>query len=266
MIFQTRDFRQILSEVLLTRQTRNARYSLRAFARDLKMSPSRLSEVMSGGQGMSPLTATAIAPLLGLNDLEQEFFAALVAKTCSKNASVRDRADIVLKKISGDFERQELRQDTFVLISKWYYFAILELLKVKSLVPTFANIAKSLSITQQEAKGAIQRLLQLEFIEKKANRFAVLKPKTVTKRFVPSDAQKNFHGQILDKAGQAIFLQTYQQRSVGSLFFTVDEKDIPEAFKAIEAFRREFSERFGSGSDHVYCLATQMFQINDQLP
>lgn len=264
MIFKTKDFRKILADVLALRQSRNKSYSLRAFARDLKISPSHLSGIMSGSEGLSLASAEAFAPFLGLNEKEQDFFLALVTKSCSKNTKLQADAEIKIKKILSDIESFELNPSMFVLISKWYYFAILELLKLKSFNPSDSNISKSLGISLQETRAAIKQLIDLKFIIEKDARYKLLKPKTVTSRFMPSKIQKSFHSQVIKKAEEAVFMQNFAQRSVGSLFFAVNENDLPEAFTYIESFRREFSERFGKGQDHVYCLATQIFQINDR--
>ena len=47
------DYRDILSDQFNVRRKVNARYSLRAFARDMSISPSRLSEVISGKGDLS---------------------------------------------------------------------------------------------------------------------------------------------------------------------------------------------------------------------
>ena len=71
-------YRSILKDELLRRIRQNPRYSLRAFARDLRLSPSRLSEVLSGKQGLSRQAAKAITERLGWRGSEAERFIDLV--------------------------------------------------------------------------------------------------------------------------------------------------------------------------------------------
>ena len=60
MIFET-DFREVLKQVLQKRAGNNPSYSQRAFARDLGISPSTLSEVLKGRYGLSEKKSREIA-------------------------------------------------------------------------------------------------------------------------------------------------------------------------------------------------------------
>lgn len=69
--------RVILQQILTQRQHRNARYSLRAFARDLHVSPSFLSEVLNGKYGLSKHLANQIADRLGFDEKARTHFCSL---------------------------------------------------------------------------------------------------------------------------------------------------------------------------------------------
>jgi len=69
--------RVILQQTLFSKQQKNKRYSLRAFARDLKISPSFLSEVLSGKYGISKQLASQIADRLGFTNEEMQHFCSL---------------------------------------------------------------------------------------------------------------------------------------------------------------------------------------------
>ena len=58
--------RKLLREELGRRQNRNRRYSLRAFARDLRVHHSTLSRVMRGKQRVTAATLAGVAARLGL--------------------------------------------------------------------------------------------------------------------------------------------------------------------------------------------------------
>ena len=74
----TTDYRAILQAELAGRCRQNGRYSLRAFARDLKLAPSRLCEILSGKQGLSRAGAERVAMALGLDPQATGFFCDLV--------------------------------------------------------------------------------------------------------------------------------------------------------------------------------------------
>ena len=69
-----RDPRQYLKAELELRQQRRPQYSLRAFARDLNMSPSTLSDFFHGKLGLSKDRVRHIGTKLNLTDMQQSHF------------------------------------------------------------------------------------------------------------------------------------------------------------------------------------------------
>lgn len=58
------ELRALLAQELARRQSRNLRYSLRAFARDLQLSPSFLCQILSSKRGFSSKSAERISSAL----------------------------------------------------------------------------------------------------------------------------------------------------------------------------------------------------------
>ena len=85
--------RVILQQTLFSKQQKNKRYSLRAFARDLKISPSFLSEVLNGKYGISKQLAGQIADRLGFNSEEVQHFCSLADLEITDSRS-RKRGDM----------------------------------------------------------------------------------------------------------------------------------------------------------------------------
>ena len=80
------DYRKILRRELEQRINRNPRYSLRSFAKDLKVAPALMSDVLNEKRGLSRFSATRIANRIGLSSSETETFCDLVK---SKHARSR---------------------------------------------------------------------------------------------------------------------------------------------------------------------------------
>lgn len=85
---KTQCFRDILNQELKAKQERNRCFSLRAFARQLKMSPSHLSSILSGKTGLSPNKAVEICSLLNYTTIESNHFCQLVEKSYSRRKTV----------------------------------------------------------------------------------------------------------------------------------------------------------------------------------
>lgn len=78
MNFEGADFRLYLRKVLAEKCARNPKYSLRAFARKIGLSPSHLSRVTNGSAGISIAAAYKLALGLDLSTEETKSFVELV--------------------------------------------------------------------------------------------------------------------------------------------------------------------------------------------
>jgi uncharacterized protein (TIGR02147 family) len=267
------DYRDLLREELATRCQVNARYSLRAFARDLAIAPSRLSEILNGKQGLSRPAAAKMAIKLGYSESETELFCDLVASQHSRSKSDREVAQIRLKKHQNDAQTLRIKADTFQLISEWYHLAILELTNLSSFNSAPEWIARALGISEPEVVQALARLERLGFIEQKNGTILPVENRTSTPGGIDSESIKKFHRQILQKAINAIVMQPLDQRELSAFIISISLKQLPAAKEKIRGFWREFCTEMDKSreKDSVYCLSMQFFNLmeghtNENLP
>ncbi len=109
------DYRQRLKLELEQRLSLNPRYSLRAFARDLGISPSRLSHVLKGKFGLSESAGEGIAAKLGLNATETGAFVNSISAQHGRSGIRRETARRRLESLRKEIT--ELTADSFMLIS-----------------------------------------------------------------------------------------------------------------------------------------------------
>ena len=263
MITAESDFRSVLKRELEVRCQQSPRYSLRAFARDLKLSPSRLSEVLSGKQGLSRDTAKNIAQTLGFSDPELDLFCDLVDSQHARSKVKKDLARLRLEKQKLDTSFHKLHQDTFQAISDWYHFAIIQLLSLKSAKSDISWMAKALDISVVEADSAVERLKRLGLIEESGGKLRVIKDSLASPSGTPSAAIRKFHRQILEKAILALETQNLQERSCSSIVLTIDKSMVSQAQRWIKNFILRFTKRMNQAPSHddVYCLSVQFFNL-----
>lgn len=254
-----------MQEVLETRCQRNPRYSLRAFARDLGISAPRLSRVLNGLHGLSVAAAQEIASRLGLSKAEQALFCALVESEHARAPVRREAARKRASELETDFE--SVGVDSFRAISDWYHLAILELTLVEGFEDSATWIARELGITTIEARGAIDRLIRLELLERNAGKLRATGSHFVNPDGVPSDAVRKFHSQVIARALQSVDLQTAAERELSSLTLAIDESDLPQARGLIREFTRRFGALVGKGTrkTRVYNLSVQFFGLQNGL-
>lgn len=251
------DFKAILS------RKRDSRYSLRAFARELKLSPSRLSEILSGKQGLSRNAARSIATQLGYGTKEIDLFCDLVDSQHARAKVNRELAKIRLDKRKSDPEHLLLREDTFKLIADWHHFAILQLTELKGFKSDPQWIANALGVTLLDVTDALRRLERLGMIESHRGRIRATQSTTRTTDDVPSEAIRKAHRQILERASLALSTQPVEQREISANIIPMNQKQLEEAKRWLRSFRRRFAQRLAAADekDRVYCLGIQFFNL-----
>jgi uncharacterized protein (TIGR02147 family) len=253
-----------LTGQLEQRLQRNPRYSLRAFARDLGLSPAMLSQVLAGTKGLSATAASRIARSLGLNEDESRRWVTLVESRHARSRVVRAAARKTLKTLESSYT--PLDGDAFRVIADWHHLAILSLLETEGSRDDEAWIARRLGITVLEVRESLKRLKRLEMIESRGGK---LKPTGVffaNPAGIPSRSVRSFHSQMLRKAEAALELQATDERDFSTLVLAVDGERLEEAKAAIREFRDAFEARFcgaASAKREVYALGIQYFRITN---
>lgn len=89
---EAEDYKTFILAEFKRRVEKNSSYSQNAFARDLGISPSRLSEILRGKQGLSLRWAITIAENLHLSKEESEHFCNLVMSKHARSRMQREAA------------------------------------------------------------------------------------------------------------------------------------------------------------------------------
>jgi uncharacterized protein (TIGR02147 family) len=259
----SRDYRHLLQGELSKRAAQNPHYSLRAFARDLGLAPSRLSEILNGKQGLSRLTAERVGARLGLSEDERAVFCDLVESRHARSAADKKAAALRLTKRQYATPEYQFKIDAFHVISDWYHLAIVELVTVSGFKNDAKWIARKLTITEIQVKLAIERLIRLKFLKLTRGKLVLLKDEGFVPNDVPSESVRKFHQQILERAISALHAQNVSERHIATHVFAFDKKRMAEAKKSMRRFEHRFCKKLeGSrAKDSVYCLSFQFFDL-----
>lgn len=249
--FPNSDFRLFLQQEFIKRCKKNPRYSLRAFAKTLSIQPSPLSAILRGKRPITAKMKTRLGLTLGLS-LEE-------LKEYDSSSSARKQQN----------EFQQLTIDNYAIISDWYHYAILELIRVKSFKSNVNYISKALNISETEVQIAIERLQRVglleikkngKFIDTTANGLA-----TNIHQDLTSSASKKLQKQILEKAIMALLELPTSVRSQTSMTMAINPIDLPEAKKRIQEFRRDMCAFFEKNKNptQVYNLGVSLYPITN---
>lgn len=263
-------YRTILKKHFQSKRKVNPRYSLRAMARLLQTTPSRLSQILRGKQGLSLAWARRISTRLGMSEAEANLFCTLVEASDSRSKIRRSAALSRLRELqTNDSSFQVLPEDVFQVVSAWYHFAILELTRLKDFEPKPQWIARRLAISLPEVKAALERLERTGLIAWTKRGLQLTHASLSTTVEVPSEAIKKFNSQILQKANVALKSQSVEERDFSTLTVAIKKNQLPEVKERIAAFRRSLNaelerETFQNDADEVYSLAIQFFRLTEK--
>src|SRR5689334_21718036 len=143
-------FRRVLQEELAVRCARNPRYSLRAFARYLRLDHSTLSQLLRGRRRFTQRTIERVGARLALTQAMITQFVEL------------ERVPL------EPWTTRELRQlsrDAALSLAEWHHHAILELTKLTSFRPDVRWISRVLDVPVDDVIIAITRLARLGLLD-----------------------------------------------------------------------------------------------------
>lgn len=252
----------MLKDAFYERRSRNSSYSLRAFARDLGVPSSNLSLVLKHKKGINSSTAIQISERLNFSDHEKKLFCKLVEKEHARSEIARLKATQELEK--KHLLHSTLDSEAIKVIEHWYYYALIELLRLDFISQKPEVLAKALELSEPEVTEAVSRLEKFGMIVKKAGRYRPAHQYNWSTDDIPSETIRRGHSNMLEKAKTALSFQTVKERDFTSMMFGMDQNDIPEAKKIIREFIKSFTDRFSvkKSANRVYALNLQLFNCS----
>lgn len=257
-------YHKLIDEEFERRKVLNDSYSLRAFARDIGLSPATLSQILNKKSGLSIEAAKSISLKLRLSESDKDWFLNSVGALHSRSAKEREIFQEKIKKIQKEtLAYSEIQLEYFKVISDWYHFAILELTHVEGFQNDHDWIATKLGVEKKEVKEAIKRMKALDLLEEKRGKLVDVFTSLATSNDIPSMSIKKFHMQLMKKAMEALYEVDPTEREISSTVFSLDKKDLPIVKEKIRTFRRELesSLQLNKKKNAVYCLGVQFFEL-----
>lgn len=241
MLEEDYSYKVIIKEFERRREV-NSQYSLRAYARNLGVSPGILSQILNKKREITPKILSQIAPRLNID-----------SDTLSKmlNTQKKLKASRSIKNIDNE-EIVNIDMETFSVISDWYYYPILELFNIYSEI-NGELISDKLGLRTCVAEKALDNLLKVRLLRidscgnyELTNSFTAIKDYSFT-----SIAMRQRQKQILALSAEKIDVVDYSRRDHSSITLTLDVALLPEIKERIKAFRRSLANFIVKNSNEV---------------
>lgn len=259
--------REFLNHQFLLRQKRNPLYSQRAFARDLGLSPSHLSEVLNGKQKLSVQKATVIGKELGLSTSEHNILMALAVAENARKPEVRQQADAEIERLHKRVDPHVLKEQQIAAIADGLNVVILELCSLKHYDRSFEGLLEHLPCSPSALRGRLRDLVEASLLAKKDNQYEKTHLKLETSCEIPSEAIRSLHEYFIGTGLRALHQQPISRRSFDTLVFPLKKGDIPAIKQRIRTFFEQLHDDFAAveNCDAIYSLGIQLFEIEKGL-
>lgn len=266
-IFSHQSFRSVLKEEFERRSKRNPNYSLRAFARDLKLSPSRLIDVMNSRMGMSLANASEVSKKLNFNETEHDFFLDLVRSEHARKASDRNEAIQRVqfqRKIFGSCTQFDY--DNICFFSNWIHIAIFECSKLPGFDGSAKWIAQQLGLPIGKIHQSLPLLERLKIVNIEKQKLVFVREHFAAIRDIPSKPLRQYHHQVLDLAHQQLDVIPLDKREYIAAVLPFDEKLIQKAKQQIRKAMVTFCDEHVVSPEarKIYMLALQFFPVSGE--
>lgn len=262
-------FIEFFVEEFERRRRRNPRYSMRAFARDLDLSPSRLHHILDGRIGLSREAAEKAADRLDLMESDRALFLAMVESKHGRSKVQKQLAEANLHAITSPDVRL-LTETEFSLLKHWYLMAILLLIDTKGFQSSPAWIAAKLGISEETTEEALQSLIAHDFLRRDEDGNLKRSEKNLSFHSPNSnDHLKAYYGELILKGHDSLHEVPMDQRDVSASVFTCHRSDFEYAKNAIAKFRKHLARELSNHDpgDRVYGLTIQFFPLDrDETP
>lgn len=251
---------QILKEIFAKKQKRNSKYSISAFARDLKVSQSYLSLLLNGKRDLSQERAEQISRRLDLSQTESSRLIES-AKAHKGSAARKKEPQLPKRKKPLAMDASEMRG-----ILRWYTIALLELVTLPDFKSSPQWIAKRLKISESEARQALELLIQAgRLVEKDGKISKPVENLSITHALYVEDVLAMFK-EFIERGLKAIHNpapDTLHLNQCSGLTMPIDPMRVREAKKMVQKFQKDMSRFLKAGpQSEVYQLNVHLFPLS----
>lgn len=258
--------RGLLKRVYVERKERNKAYSLSSFSKDLGISVSLLSRILSGERSVSLKLAMHVTTLLEVGEKQSKHIILSMLKAQSKNAKIKKHirakleSNLQATNISPEYTSVDIEQ--FKAIATWYHLAILSLIELRDFKSSTFWISKRLGISSTETRDAIERLFALGLITEVEGKIQRTKKSLFVKTRRSEFAVRKFHEQMISKALEELnetSQERFEKRLINGMTITCEDKHINLIKEKINQLQEEILNLTETAH------ATELYQMNVQL-
>lgn len=214
-VYRYHDYRRYFEDLIKTNSANGL--TLRKFSKMLSISPSYLSQVISGKKDFSADILSQFKKILKLDKYEMKHLAELLSLSRSENQKQKIE---VFNKIIKDKKYQKNNHEeheAYSYLGHWYFVALKEYLALHQEISSFADVKNQFifKLKASEIKKALNFLIKENFIEiSNTSKVKILKEQVECYNDVYRLSLSSFHAQMFNLAIESIHLVNRDERFI----------------------------------------------------
>jgi len=265
-VFGYSDYRAYLIEHAQAMQRKNARWSYGGWAKRLGLkTTSSITKIIQGQRNPGEQLTEALVQYFAFDPNSAAHFRDLVRLQRFKKDP---RLCLLLAEklpVKSGRSTRLLKPAEFDRLSRWYFLAIREMVKLDGFVedPHWITHRLRFPVGRGDVRPVIRLLLKQNILARDAKgRLQCTDPHIHTVGDVPQESIKLYHEGTLDLAARALRAVAVEEREFGSETFVMKKSDMPRAKKFLREIKSEFLKSFEADSgDAIYQLQFQLFPL-----
>ncbi len=235
-------YREILKDIFVQKISKNPCYSLRAFARDLDISVSYLSEVLTSKKTLKP---SYIDQVISKINLDEES-AIIFRESC-------------LFENQGKSTLKEISKEDFNDINDPLVFALLSTFFLEDFVNDVMWISQRLRISQEKCHQLIQALVEKDILEIKDGQISRKSLNYIVKNFSNPQKLREFHKKCLTQIDQSLTNMPSEKIHLNHLCFAINPDKISTFREKTNKYLDEIEKLMETGPQKdLYSLAVYL--------
>lgn len=250
----------ILKTIYNNRKKKNPAYSISKFSKDAGFKSYHMSDVFSGRYGLSLKRAVLVAENLQMSETVKRKFLRLVKDASAKSKEDKSQVEYNKNQLTYTSDRH-MSLDEFHLLSDWYYFALIELIRKLPKEYNPYMLYEKLDISKEQCQIAIDTLLKLNYLKQENNFIEVNHELISVTNDTPSEDIRRYHRTMIAKSLQKMETLPIEKRFFSSFNLNLSCENYKDFHEELSAFIRKKILSYQKDSTDAQLLHTFNFQL-----
>lgn len=270
-LFKYDDYREFLKDFFSEQKRLQKVFSYRYFAAKSGFSSaSFLVFILKGERNLSFKSIQKILQGLSLKGKSAKYFESLVLYNQTNSSEDKEKLFIKLNKLKKNSIYGKISKRQYSLYDKWYYQVIREVATIHEWNNNYKILAKLVrpSITEKEAKQALETLVSINLLKEKDGKFYQTK-EAISAEGIPSFVIKKTRTELINRAAEAAELMSPNERFITGTTLSVGKDAYSEITEIINDAREKIAKVAMHENMHdidkVYQFNIQLFPLSQSL-